>query len=67
MILKLHQSRLETFPAGKIMIGYITVGTNELPKAMVFYDALLTEIGAAYFRDLYGSQLTVFFLQTAES
>jgi len=49
------------------MIGYITVGTNELPKAMVFYDALLTEIGAAYFRDLYGSQLTVFFLQTAES
>lgn len=28
------------------MIGYVTVGTNDLPRAAGFYDALLTEIGA---------------------
>jgi catechol 2,3-dioxygenase-like lactoylglutathione lyase family enzyme len=28
------------------MIGYVTVGTNDLPRAAVFYDALLAEIGA---------------------
>ena len=28
------------------MIGYVTVGTNDLPRAAAFYDALLAEIGA---------------------
>jgi predicted lactoylglutathione lyase len=28
------------------MIGYVTLGTNDLPRAAVFYDALLGEMGA---------------------
>jgi predicted lactoylglutathione lyase len=32
------------------MIGYVTLGTNDLPRATAFYDALLAEIGA---RQLY--------------
>jgi catechol 2,3-dioxygenase-like lactoylglutathione lyase family enzyme len=28
------------------MIGYVTPGTNDLPRAAKFYDALLAEIGA---------------------
>ena len=28
------------------MIGYVTVGTNDLGKAAAFYDALLAEFGA---------------------
>jgi catechol 2,3-dioxygenase-like lactoylglutathione lyase family enzyme len=28
------------------MIGYATLGTNDLPRATAFYDALLGEIGA---------------------
>ena len=28
------------------MIGYITLGTNNLEKATMFYDALLAELGA---------------------
>lgn len=28
------------------MIGYLTLGTNNLDRAAVFYDALLAEIGA---------------------
>lgn len=28
------------------MIGYVTVGTNDLKRAAAFYDALLGEIGA---------------------
>ena len=28
------------------MIGYVTLGTNDLPRAAGFYDALLAEIGA---------------------
>ena len=28
------------------MIGYVTLGTNDLKKAAAFYDALLAEIGA---------------------
>ncbi|HET9025565.1 MAG TPA: VOC family protein [Burkholderiaceae bacterium] len=28
------------------MIGYVTVGTNDLPRAAAFYDTLLAEIGA---------------------
>ena len=28
------------------MIGYVTLGTNDLPRASAFYDALLAELGA---------------------
>ncbi len=28
------------------MIGYVTVGTNDLPRAAAFYDAVLAELGA---------------------
>ena len=28
------------------MIGYVTLGTNDLPRAAAFYDALLLELGA---------------------
>lgn len=28
------------------MIGYVTLGTNDLPRAIAFYDALLEEVGA---------------------
>ena len=28
------------------MIGYVTLGTNDLARAAQFYDALLAEIGA---------------------
>jgi len=27
------------------MIGYVTLGTNDLPRAMAFYDALLNPLG----------------------
>lgn len=33
------------------MIGYVTVGTNDLPRAVAFYDSLLKEIGAKRFMD----------------
>ena len=28
------------------MIGYVTLGTNDMPRACAFYDALLGELGA---------------------
>ena len=28
------------------MIGYVTIGTNDLDKAAAFYDALLADVGA---------------------
>lgn len=28
------------------MIGYVTIGTNNLPRAAAYYDALLGELGA---------------------
>lgn len=33
------------------MIGYVTLGTNDLEKAAAFYDALLAEIGAERFME----------------
>ncbi len=33
------------------MIGYVMVGTNDLPRAKAFYDALLAEIGAKQIMD----------------
>jgi len=32
-----------------MMIGYVTLGTNDLPRAAAFYDALLSGIGAKRF------------------
>ena len=28
------------------MIGYVTFGSNDLPRVFAFYDALLAELGA---------------------
>ena len=33
------------------MIGYVMLGTNDLPRAKAFYDALLGEIGAKQLMD----------------
>mgnify|MGYP001190369316 CR=1 FL=1 len=33
------------------MIGYVTLGTNDLPRAAAFYDALLGEIGGQRFME----------------
>lgn len=33
------------------MIGYVCLGTNDLPRAAKFYDALLGEIGAKRFME----------------
>ncbi len=33
------------------MIGYVTLGTNDLPRAAKFYDALLAEIGGTRFME----------------
>ncbi len=33
------------------MIGYVMIGTNDLPRAAAFYDALLAEIGAKRLMD----------------
>jgi catechol 2,3-dioxygenase-like lactoylglutathione lyase family enzyme len=33
------------------MIGYVTVGTNDLARAAAFYDELLAEIGAKRFME----------------
>jgi len=34
------------------MIGYVTLGTNDLPRAAAFYDALLAEVGAKRIMEL---------------
>lgn len=34
------------------MIGYVTLGTNDLARAAAFYDALLAELGARRVMDL---------------
>jgi predicted lactoylglutathione lyase len=36
------------------MIGYVTLGTNDIQRAAKFYDALLGEIGAGRFMDFDG-------------
>jgi len=33
------------------MIGYVTLGTNDLPRAATFYDALLAELGGKRFME----------------
>jgi|TARA_B110000967_G_C18400886_1_gene324491 predicted lactoylglutathione lyase len=34
------------------MIGYVTVGTNDIEKSAKYYDALLAEIGAKRFMEM---------------
>ncbi|MDH3589551.1 MAG: VOC family protein [Gammaproteobacteria bacterium] len=34
------------------MIGYVTLGTNNMERAAAFYDALLAEIGAKRFMEM---------------
>jgi predicted lactoylglutathione lyase len=34
------------------MIGYVTLGTNDLEKGAAFYDALLAELGAGRFMEM---------------
>ena len=34
------------------MIGYVTLGTNDLERGAAFYDALLAELGATRFMEL---------------
>ena len=29
------------------MLAYVTIGTNDLPRAAAFYDALLAELGGS--------------------
>jgi len=36
------------------MIGYVTVGTNDIARATAFYDALLAEMGAKRFEGRIG-------------
>jgi predicted lactoylglutathione lyase len=43
----LRQIQINDDPRGETgMIGYVTLGTNDLDRAARFYDALLAEIGA---------------------
>ena len=37
------------------MIGYVTLGTNDLDRAVAFYDALLSELGAKRFMEHEGT------------
>jgi catechol 2,3-dioxygenase-like lactoylglutathione lyase family enzyme len=34
------------------MIGYVTIGSNDLPRARAFYDALLAELGGKQIADM---------------
>ena len=42
------------------MIGYVTVGTNDLERARGFYDALLAEIGASRLMELPENGFTLY-------
>jgi uncharacterized glyoxalase superfamily protein PhnB len=42
---------LKILKEGVIMIGYVTLGTNNLVKAVAFYDELFASIGAGRFLD----------------
>ena len=63
------------------MIGYVTLGSNDVPRAAKFYDELLAVIGAdegapgpragnfyaGYFRDLDGNKLNAFCMVSEDS
>ena len=42
------------------MIGYVTIGTNDLDRARTFYDALLGEIGARRLMELPDNGFTLY-------
>ena len=59
------------------MIAYVTLGTNDLPRAIEYFEKLLGSLGAtdegksgqraegfypAYFRDLDGNKLNCYFM-----
>ena len=51
------------------MIGYVTLGTNDLLRACAFYDTLLAGMGGkrrGCFRDLDGDKLNVFCMPAAK-
>jgi predicted lactoylglutathione lyase len=37
---------------GKLMIGYVTLGTNDLQRAAAFYDAIAAELGVGRFMEM---------------
>ena len=41
------------------MIGYVTVGSNDLPKARAFYDSLMPTIGASRIME-FGDNFTMY-------
>lgn len=42
------------------MIGYVTLGTNDLERSRAFYDALLAELGAKRLMELPGNGFTLY-------
>ena len=42
------------------MIGYVTLGTNDLDKARAYYDALLGELGAKRLMELEENGFTLY-------
>ena len=40
------------------MLGYVTIGTNDMARATAFYDALLAEVGA---KQLFGMDRIKFY------
>jgi len=47
------------------MIGYVTLGTNDLDKARTYYDALLGELGAKHLMELEENGFTLYGIDMA--
>jgi catechol 2,3-dioxygenase-like lactoylglutathione lyase family enzyme len=45
------QRKLQRYAGEKNMIGYVTLGTNDLPKAAAFYDKIAAEMGIGRFME----------------
>jgi len=45
------QRKLQKSAGAKSMIGYVTLGTNDLPKAAAFYDKIAAEMGIGRFME----------------
>jgi predicted lactoylglutathione lyase len=46
------QQQTNDNPQESSMIGYVTLGTNDIERAATFYDALLAELGASRFMEM---------------
>jgi catechol 2,3-dioxygenase-like lactoylglutathione lyase family enzyme len=46
-----NSTATENFRKGIAMIGYVTLGTNDLEKAAAFYDKLCAEMGMGRFME----------------